>query len=102
MSPIALVIRTGSPVDRASFRYLAIALGSSRIYGSIESAGTGCSFFSLRTHPSPLVPIERTFTFAGEHGLIPHLDKAHFDQCPSIIWTDGHNSIRLLLISRTL
>jgi hypothetical protein len=52
--------------------------------------------------PSPLVPIERTFTFAGEHGLIPHLDKAHFDQCPSIIWTDGHNSIRLLLISRNV
>jgi hypothetical protein len=34
---------------------------------------------------SPSVPIERTFTFVGEHGdLIAHFDESHFDQCPEI------------------
>jgi hypothetical protein len=40
---------------------------------------------------SPSVPIERTFTFVGEHGnLIAHFDESHFDQCPEIVRTDRH------------
>src|SRR5450759_3424443 len=51
MSPIAFLMRTGSPVDKASFRYLAIALGLSR-YLAAKAAAVGVSFFPI-TFTSP-------------------------------------------------
>src|SRR5450759_904741 len=51
MSPIAFVMRTGPPVDRASFRYLAIALGLSRYFAAKASA-VGVIFFPI-TFTSP-------------------------------------------------
>src|SRR5450759_3835886 len=46
MSPIAFVARTGSPLDSASFRYLAISLGLSR-YFAAKAAAVGVSFFPV-------------------------------------------------------
>src|SRR5450631_3046616 len=53
MSPIAFVMRTGSPVDKASFRYLAISLGLSR-YLAAKASAVGVIFFPITfTSPSP-------------------------------------------------
>src|SRR5664279_5542098 len=46
MSPIAFVMRTGSPVDRASFRYSEIALGLSQ-YFEAKASALGVVFFPL-------------------------------------------------------